>query len=77
MHYRSGDNVVLCHVCISAMKTKGMEKGKSDSSFLFTGFKNWKDTTVAFKEHQSSATHKTALQLVIDVPATINGMLVK
>ena len=54
-----------------------MEKGKSDSSFLFTGFKNWKDGTVAFKEHQSSATHKTAFQLVVDIPATIMEMLVK
>jgi len=51
LHYRSGDDVILCHVCISAMKTKGMEKSKS--IVLFTGFKNWRDATVAFKEHQS------------------------
>jgi len=53
--------VVLCHVCISAMKSKGVEKDKSDSSFLYTGFKNWKDTTVAF----NSTTHKVELQLLI------------
>jgi len=34
---------------------------------LFTEIKNWKDATVAFKEHRSSATHKTA---VVDIPAT-------
>jgi len=56
--------------CISTMKSKGMEKGKSDSLFLYTGFKNWKDATVAFKEHQSSTIHKTALQLVVNIPAT-------
>ena len=48
-----------------------MEKGNSESSFLFTGFKNWKDGTVAFKDHQASlAAHKTALQLVIDIPSS-------
>ena len=47
-----------------------MEKGNSRSSFLFTGFKNWKVVTVAFKDHQASlAAHKTALQLVIDIPS--------
>ena len=64
----------MCHVCIKAMKYKGMEKGKSDSSFLYTGFKNWKDGTVAFKDHQSSSTHKTALQLVVDIPANYNDV---
>jgi len=30
------------------MKSEGVEKGGSDSPFLHTGFKNWKDATVAF-----------------------------
>ena len=47
-----------------------MEKGSSDSSFLLAGFKNWKDGTVAFKDHQSSVTHKKALQLVVDIPSS-------
>ena len=47
-----------------------MEKGNSESSFLFTGFENWKDGTVAFKDHQASlAAHKTALQLVVNIPS--------
>ena len=62
LHYRASDDVVLCHVCITAMKKKGMEKGNSESSFLFTDFKNWKDGTIAFKGHQASAAHKTVLQ---------------
>ena len=35
LHYRASDDVVLCHVCITAMINKGMEKGNSESSFLF------------------------------------------
>ena len=70
LHYRASDDVILCHICITAMKNKGMEKGNSESSFLFTGFKNWKYATVAFKDHQASAAHKTALQLVVDIPSS-------
>ena len=32
-------------------------------------FKNWKDDTVTFKDHQSSATYKIVLQLVVDMYA--------
>ena len=70
LHYRASDDVVLCHVYITAIKKKGMEKSNSEFSFLFTGFKNWKDGTVAFKDHQASAAHKTALQLVVDIPSS-------
>ena len=70
LHYRASNDVVLCHVCITAMKNKGMQKGNSESSFVFAGFKNWKDGTVAFKDHQASAAHKTALQLVVDIPSS-------
>ena len=61
LHYHASDDVVLCHVCIT---------GNSESSLVFAGFKNWKDGTVAFKDHQVSAVHKTALQLVVDIPSS-------
>ena len=44
-----------------------MEKRNSDSSFIYSGFNNWKDGTVAFKDHQSTVTCKMALQLVVDM----------
>ena len=68
LHYRSTDDVVFCHVCITAMKHKGMKQSRGDSSFTNVGFKNWKDATISFRDHQSSVTHKTALQLVVDIP---------
>ena len=68
LHYCS--DVVFCHVCITAMKHKGMEESRGDYSFTHVGFKNWKDATISFRDHQSSAVHKTALQLVVDIPAS-------
>ena len=44
-----------------------------DSAFLFTGFGNWKDVTVAFGSHEMSATrkeHKRAVEGVITLPQT-------
>ena len=49
LHYRSRNDVILCHVCIIAIKSKGMEKRNSNPSFITSGFKNWKDGTVALK----------------------------
>jgi len=58
------------------MKHKGMEQSRGDYSFTHVGFKNWKDATISFRDHQSSAVHKTALQLVVDIPASDVGEVV-
>ena len=53
LHYRSTDDVVFCHVCITAMKHKGMEQSRGDYAFTRVGFKNWKDATISFRDHCS------------------------
>ena len=40
LYNRTHDDVILCHVCITAIKSKGMEKRNSDPSFISSGFKN-------------------------------------
>ena len=35
------------------------------------GYSNWKDATMAFKSHESSACHHEAVEVVIRLPATI------
>ena len=32
------------------------------------GFSNWKDGTVGFKNHEASACHKEAMQMVVVLP---------
>jgi len=36
--------------------------------FLFAGFSNWKDATVAFVSHKKSTTQKRAVESVITIP---------
>jgi len=59
LHYCSTDDVVFF---IMAMKHKGMERSRGDYAFT-----HWKDAT---RDNQSSAVHKTALQSVVDIPAS-------
>ena len=47
-----------------------MEKRNSDFSVICSGFNNWKDGTVAFKDHQSTVAYEMALQLVVDIPSS-------
>ena len=57
LHYDEEKDVVLCHVCLSALQAKKMTVKRGDSAFLSKGFSNWKDATTSFKAHESSACH--------------------
>ena len=63
LHYHVSDpeDVVFCHVCVSALKSKRMDQSRGDPAYTSKGFKNWKDATLGFKKHESSASHKEAL----------------
>ena len=68
------DDVLLCHVWVSALKSKRMERSRGDLAFTSNGFKNWKDATIGFKNHEASASHKEALQVVMVIPATCSDV---
>ena len=55
---------------MSALKSKKMERSRGDLSFTSKGFKNWKDATISFKNHEASASHKDALQVMVVIPLT-------
>ena len=61
-------------MCVSALKSKRMERSRGDLAFTSNGFKNWKDATISFKNHEASASHKEALQLVMVIPATCSDV---
>ena len=41
-----------------------------DSAFLFAGYSNWKDATIAFGSHKKSVTHKRAVEAFIILSQT-------
>ena len=39
-----------------------------DKAFVVTGFSNWKDATIRFKNHESSGCHREAVERAITLP---------
>ena len=77
LHYDCSRDLAFCHTCISAFRTGKLKLSSGnvkDSTFLFAGFSNWKDETVAFVTHEKSATHKRAVKSVITIPQTTSDV---
>ena len=68
LHYSEQDDVVFCHVCVTALRSKRMKMNRGDTAFVSKGFSNWKCGTVGFKNHEASACHKEAMQMVVVLP---------
>lgn len=70
LHYQANDpdDVVFCHVCVSALKSKKMDRSQGDLAFTSKGY--WKDATISFKNHEASTSHKDAMQVVVVIPST-------
>ena len=65
LHYCENADVVFCHTCVLALKQKKMQLNRGDTSFVSKGFSNWKDATIGFRNHESSISHKEALQVSV------------
>lgn len=68
LHYDAARDLLFCHVCVT-----GIKSGKlilSGNAILSGGFSNWKDATRCFIKHETSSTHKTAVDAVVTVPRT-------
>ena len=70
LHYDEANDVAYCHVCVSALNQKKMKVSNVEPAFVSKGFSNWKDTTMAFKKHESSACHHEAVDVLITIPVT-------
>ena len=72
LHYDEGRDVVFCHTCVTAVKSGKLKLAGNakDSAFLFNGFSNWKDATVALRSHELSTLHSSAVHQIVTVPAT-------
>ena len=71
-------DVAPCHTCVTAVKSgKIRSLGTGNLAFVSRGYCNWKDATGvkgAFNTHQSSSTHKTAVELVVTLPSTTRNV---
>ena len=51
-------------------KQKKLIAPKADGAFINNGFQNWKNATVAFRNHECSGTHKDAVHQMVTIPST-------
>ena len=70
LHWDESSERVFCFTCVSAFKEKKLKCGTADTAFITRGYQNWKDATIAFRNHESSACHKQAVDVMITIPAT-------
>ena len=70
LHYREEDDSVFCHTCVKAFKDLKMPIRSADDAFVTRGFHNWKLATTSFRQRETSACHKQAVERVFTLPAT-------
>ena len=73
LHYDSCHDRAFCFICVKAVTTGKLcttSGNIKDSAFIYAGFSNWKDATVAFPSHEKSDTHKKAVEMVVTLPET-------
>ena len=70
LHYDEQKDVVFCHLCVQALRSKRMDVKRGESAFTSTGFCNWKDGTVGLKKHEDSASHKEAMEVMVVIPSS-------
>lgn len=70
LHWDESSERAFCYTCVCAFKEKKLKCGTADTAFITRGYQNWKDATIAFRNHESSACHKEAVSVMITIPAT-------
>lgn len=72
LHYDESIDCVFCHVCLMSFKLKRIKSStRADPAFVTCGFHNWKDATIAFRNHEQSACHTEAVETMVTIPSTV------
>ena len=70
LHYREGDDSVLCFTCMKAVTQKKLQwSSNADSAFISAGFTNWNKASEKFSTHEASKCHKEAVMRMVTLPA--------
>ena len=82
LHYLEADDSVVCFYCLVAemrgLSSSAAVRNKSaDDAFIRTGFSNWKKALEKFEKHQSSLSHRDAIDQVVYKNRDVGEMLRK
>ena len=70
LHYKEADDSVLCFYCLVAEKrglssSAAVRNNSADDTFVKTGFSNRKKALERFEKHQSSLSHRDAMDQLV------------
>jgi len=69
LHYDENKDLAFCYLCMKAVRKKTLITSRcADKAFISTGFSNWKDAKVAFRNHEQTKCHKEAVHTVVVLP---------
>lgn len=75
LHYSEDKDAVFCFVCVKAYSEKKLDSiGTLESTYISSGYTNWKDACVKFPNHEMSRCHKDAVLKTVTLPATTQNV---
>lgn len=71
LHYKEDTDSVYCFVCVKAYSNNLLlSVGSLESTYISSGYTNWKDACVKFPNHELSKCHKDSVLKTVTLPAT-------
>ena len=61
--------MVYCHLFVTALIRKTVKWKRGEVAFVVNGFCNWKDEIAAFRKHEGSECHKSAVEAIETLPS--------
>lgn len=75
IHYNADRDLAFCYSCITAYQNNLLQSAHClESTFISTGFSNWKDAVAKFSKHEGSCCHKDAVLHTVTLPATTSNV---
>ena len=71
LHFDDHRDLAFCFICFKAYVKKELHSTANlESTYILTGYSNWKEVVMRFKSHQTSICHKDAVLKTVTLPAT-------
>ena len=75
LHYNEEKDAAYCFYYIKAYQQNKLHGvSNMESTYISTGYRNWKEATTRFPMHESSRCHKDAMLKMVTLPATTHDI---
>ena len=75
LHYDEERDLAFCFTCVKAYKENKLHSSTNlETTYISTGYSNWKDASVRIAAHEASTCHKEAVLKTITLPATTHDI---